>query len=534
MTEQVDKQHFEALLSRLTDVGLDDVELQQLGRLIESDRTLRCQYLEYCQIHGMLRAEHGLLASWGVPEVETPPERRTINMMSWRARRMLALWGAAAAVVGIVAVGIWIYVVDENSVAVKPSHPYRGETVARLTNQLRAQFDYGPHGEATPVAGAAIAQGTYELESGIIEIEANSGAVLTIEAPAVFTLADDRSIRIENGRLAAYVPKKAIGFRVETASATVVDLGTDFAVEAVTGKNSEVHVFNGEVRINLHGSKASSARPLHLTTGNATRIDFLTGMPSGIDLDEQRFLRRLEVEPRTYTHRVLEMRPVAYYPMEPAGDGTYLRDVAPHGVDATIGFGRASEPVWGPGKVGLAFALGGPAQQTYASAADYPQAEEDQLSVVAWVTARSRPRWASIAKNWAGADDWGQFHFGLYFDSGELEAHIQDGSGKEITVMDTRPLPLNVWHHVAFVADGSMLRLYRNGREVDSTGYRQLRSDPRIKALAIGTKLNLRGDAPEERDFNMWDGRLDELAIFNHALTPDQVLELYELASAAE
>ena len=73
---------------------------------------------------------------------------------------------------------------------------------------------------------------------------------------------------------------------------------------------------------------------------------------------------------------------------------------------------------------------------------DYPQAEGNQLSVVAWVTARSRPRWASIAKNWAGADDRGQFHFGLYWDSGELEAHIQDSSGKEITVKDTVPLPL--------------------------------------------------------------------------------------------
>ncbi|MCI0334825.1 MAG: FecR domain-containing protein [Planctomycetes bacterium] len=534
MNEQVDKQHFEALLGRLTDSGLGDLELQQLGRLIDSDRALRCQYLDHCQIHGLLRAEHGLLASWDVPEAEAPGARPADKMPSGRRRRALALWCAAAAVVGVMAIGIWNYNVDKNPVAVKPSNPYRGKPVARLMNQVRAQFVYGPSGETIPSAGAAIPQGTYELESGIIEIEANSGAVLTIEAPAVFTLADERSIRIENGRLAAYVPKRAIGFRVETASATVVDLGTDFAVEAVTGKNSEVHVFNGEVRINLHGSKASSARPLLLTTGKATRIDFLTGMPSGIDLDEQRFLRRLEIEPRNYTHRVLEKRPVAYYPMEPAGDGTLLRDVAPHGVDATINFGRASEPVWAPGKVGLAFALGGPAQQTYASAAAYPQAEGDQLSVVAWVTARSRPRWASIAKNWAGANNWGQFHFGLYFDSGELEAHIQDDSGKEITVKDTLPLPLNVWHHVAFVADGSMLRLYRNGREVDSTPYRQLRSDPRIKALAIGTKLNLRGDAPEERDFNMWDGRLDELAIFNHALTADQVLELYELASAAD
>jgi hypothetical protein len=256
-------------------------------------------------------------------------------------------------------------------------------------------------------------------------------------------------------------------------------------------------------------------------------------MPSGIDLDEQRFLRRLEVEPRGYTQKILELRPVAYYPMEPAGDGTLLRDVGPYRSDAKIEFGRASEPVWAPGKVGLSFALGGPAQQTYAAVASYHQAQEDQLSVVAWVTARSRPRWASIAKNWAGSEQWGQFHFGLYYDSGELEVHIQDSSEKEITVKDSVPLPLHDWHHVAFVADGSKLRLYRNGREVSSAPYRQLRSDSRIKALAIGTKLNLASDAPDHHDFNMWDGRLDELAIFNHALSAEQVRELYDLGNSA-
>lgn len=53
-----------------------------------------------------------------------------------------------------------------------------------------------------------------------------------------------------------------------------------------------------------------------------------------------------------------------------------------------------------------------------------------------------------------------------------------------------------------------------------------------IKALAIGTKLNLLGTEPEERDFNMWDGRLDELAIFNHPLSSDDIRQLYELADS--
>ena len=444
------------------------------------------------------------------------------------------MWLTAAALVAVMTLPYWHFAPKDVTTPAEVVPPYRGTPVARLTKQVRAHFAYGPTGETAATAGEVMPQGTYELKNGIIELESNSGAVMTIEGPAVFTLADDKCVRVESGRIAVHVPKPALGFRVETASATVVDLGTDFAVEAVTGKNSEVHVFDGEVQVNLHGSKTSSATPLRLVTGEATRIDFLTGLPSGIDLDEQRFLRRLDVESRAYSERVLAMRPAAYYPMEPVGDGTSLHDVGPSRADARINFGRATEPVWAPGKIGLAFALGGPGQETYATADHYPQSESDQLTVVAWVSASTRPRWASIAKNWAGADDRGQFHFGLHFDSGELEAHIEDSSGEEIVVKDTIPLPLHTWHHVAFVADGQALRLYRNGRQVDAAPYRKLQRDPRIKALAIGTKLNLRGNAPDHQDFNMWDGRLDELAIFNHALSPEQVRELYELGNKAE
>jgi hypothetical protein len=528
--EPADRQRFNSLLRPFVDGEMDGAQLAELGRLIESDATLRHEYLEYCQIHGLLRAEHGLLASWDVAEVEpnrnfrAPARRR-------RLRWVISLGSLAAAVLLAVTFG-FLQLAPEPASAPIVQPPYRGEVVARLRHQVRANFAYGPKGEATPLVGAIMPQGTYELLGGILELELNTGVILTIEAPAVFTLADTDCVHVESGRVAAHVPQEAIGFRVETASATVVDLGTDFAIEAIRGKESEVHVFNGEVRVNLHGSKAISASPLRLTTGEATRIDFLTGIPSGIDLDDQRFLRRLEVAPGTYAHRVLELEPAVYYPMDPSDDGTKLRSLVPQQSDAEIFFGRASQSVWATGKIGLAFALGGPSQQTYAVAAEYPRADGDELSVVAWVLANSRPRWASIAKNWAGADDRGQFHFGLYFDSGELEAHIEDSSGEEIIVKDSEPLPLHRWHHVAFVADGAMLRLYRNGQEVDAAPYHRLHRDPRIKALAIGTKLNLTGDEPDAVDFNMWDGRLDEVAIFNRALSPEQIGELYKLGAA--
>jgi hypothetical protein len=61
MNNEVIASDFEGLLSRLTENGLTELELQQLGALIEKDSELRLQYLDYCQIHGLLRAEHGLL-----------------------------------------------------------------------------------------------------------------------------------------------------------------------------------------------------------------------------------------------------------------------------------------------------------------------------------------------------------------------------------------------------------------------------------------------------------------------------------------
>ncbi len=321
--------------------------------------------------------------------------------------------------------------------------PVRGAETAVVSKAVGARFAYGSDGEVKPIAGTTLRAGLYELREGLVEIQYASGAIVVARAPITFELVDRSSIRVIDGQISAHVPQPARGFRIESPGATIIDLGTDFGVEAVKDRDSEVHVFHGDVIVDLHGVKNKLEDRMHLVTGEATRIDFATGMPSGIDLDEDRFVRSLRDEPSLYSRTVLQMQPAVYYRMEPTSDGAHLADVSGNGADATIHFGRAKAPVWTSGKVGSALRLGGPSQQTYASADEYPQANGDTLSVVAWVYARSRPRWASIAKNWAGgANDRGQFHFGLREDSGELEAHIEDDSGTEITVHDREPLAL--------------------------------------------------------------------------------------------
>lgn len=479
-------------------------------------------------MHALLRSEHGLLTALATPAdladeaVGPSAHHRRIKV------RTLFTWAAAASLL-IVVVGLGLLAAN------REQPPYRGAETALLSKVVGARFEYGVNGEAIPVEGVKLRRGVYKLLAGLVEIEYSSGAVLVLRAPATFDLVDDSCVRLEDGQLAAHIPEEATGFKIESPGATVIDLGTDFAIQAVRDKESEVHVFQGQVLVDLHGDKGKTAEMLRLVTGEAARVDFLTGMPSGIDLNNQQFLRSLRENAGPYSQTILALDPAVYYRMEPTGDGTRLIDSSISGADATIHLGRGNMPVWTAGKVGAALTLGGPSQQTFASAKQYPQTQGNTLSVVAWVYARSRPRWASIAKNWAGGDEHhGQFHFGLYQDSGELEAHIIDGSGKEVVIRDRVPLPLNTWHHVAFVADGSNLHLYRNGVEVDSQPYQDIHADKRIKALGIGTKLNLLGTEPEELDFNMWDGRLDELAIFNHALSDSDIKRLYELPNSDE
>ena len=268
--KQQQRPEFERLLSQLSDGRLNDDEVRRLGNLLELDPALRKQYLDYCQMHALLRSEHGLLTSWSVTSDQREEEDQADSTQSAVGGvRRLPLRLAAAAI--FIAVAFGLTFLNAN----RPQPPFRGAETAMLTKAVGAQFAFGLNGESPLVEGMQLRQGVYELLKGLIEIEYRSGAVLVVRAPATFDLVDEACVRLEDGQLAAHVPKDAIGFRIESPGATVIDLGTDFAVQAVKEKESEVHVFNGEVLVDLHGEKGRSADLLRLVTGKAARVDYL-------------------------------------------------------------------------------------------------------------------------------------------------------------------------------------------------------------------------------------------------------------------
>ena len=96
-----------------------------------------------------------------------------------------------------------------------------------------------------------------------------------------------------------------------------------------------------------------------------------------------------------------------------------------------------------------------------------------------------------------------------------------------------KPLRCGVWHHVAFVADGAMLRLYHNGVEVAATPYRGIHRPALPKALGIGCQVPDLGSGHEPGNPGLSGGRIDEVAVFNHPLTAEQVWQLYTGSATA-
>ena len=386
---------------------------------------------------------------------------------------------------------------------------------------------------ATANDGDSLGAGSYELRVGLMEAAYPSGVEVLIESPATFELCGTNTVRLSEGKLSAQVPKNAVGFTVQTPAASVMDLGTEFGVSA--GKTgSEVHVFKGEVLV----TTTNDPVPVHLKENQASRVDQATLTTTGIEPQPHKSIRSLNEPSGGYVNQVLHLEPVAYFRMGPTHDATLLRERA-HQRNGNIILGRSSTP-WGPGKMGVALRLGGAEAGTYAVMPNFPKATNNQLSVCAWVFAERRPRWASIAKNWAkdvGTNYGGQFHFGLRQDQGDLEVHVHDAAGEEVWVREKTPLPLNQWQFVAFTLDGATLRLYRNGCEVGSAPCPGL-STFAPSALGIGVKLERTGSQPERHTPGFWHGLIDELAVFPHALTPSQIQKLFQstrdLPSASE
>ena len=183
------------------------------------------------------------------------------------------------------------------------------------------------------------------------------------------------------------------------------------------------------------------------------------------------------------------------------------------------------------GEVGQAFSVAGGSDTVTLPAAALHQALS-AFTVDAWIYPTSSGQ--DTAFNSYGRTIFSNTDgdgFALRVRNGSIQADVRLTGGDVLQTFTQAQVPLNGWSHVALTYDGSLVVAYLNGNVVSSvSGFGSVRTAQNANTCAmIGNEPA--GCAATANGFG-WQGGIDEVQIFNRALTVSEVQAIYNAGSA--
>lgn len=195
-----------------------------------------------------------------------------------------AMAGAIALLLTLIGGSLWI---RRSAVPAAPG-------LARVTQAQSAQV---PAQSGAVQVGQRLESGRFSLVAGAVEISLNNGVTLVFEGPGDLELLNPMRALLHAGQAVVRVPTNAIGFRLETPGANVLDLGTEFGVKAGPGLSTDVQVYEGTVITTPKPAAAAGSFPLRLTAGSAARFSPAGNhAPQLLSYAPERFVRRFPAD----------------------------------------------------------------------------------------------------------------------------------------------------------------------------------------------------------------------------------------------
>jgi hypothetical protein len=239
-----DRERILQLFGRHADGVLTDAESRDLEASLSADRTLRREFLSYLNVDAALA---GSMPALRVLKGGQPP----------RSVRVHSLWiGFAAAAVVMLSLAITWF---------RQSRPSRtAQPFVTLAAANEAVWS-DPNMELALRSGE-LPPGSLRLESGSAEFLCADGATVLMRGPAVVRFPERKRVFVEQGRIFCRCPSPDSRLSVETPTTEVVDLGTEFAVDARADRSTFVAVLSGEVQVGraqqrrLHKGEAVEVR----------------------------------------------------------------------------------------------------------------------------------------------------------------------------------------------------------------------------------------------------------------------------------
>ena len=261
MSCDTDRDRLSQLVSLLCDELINDDQFAELDEMLSADAEARRWYHVYVGIHRDLDQRTA-------EQLQQLVERRDDDSMADEYRKPgIAILLAIAASLLLMFVGYRMMPRSDT-----PQH------YATITHA--ANVSWNPAGQAYS-NGDTVSSGNLKIESGLLRLQYKQGVVLSLVGPADFQMLSSDHARLRRGQLAAYVPSGAEGFRVDTPSAGVVDLGTEFGMTVDREGETQLSVFDGQVELSSTSPDSkttivSSGHAYHIdTSGKSKRLDEL-------------------------------------------------------------------------------------------------------------------------------------------------------------------------------------------------------------------------------------------------------------------
>lgn len=199
------------------------------------------------------------------------------------------------------------------------------------------------------------------------------------------------------------------------------------------------------------------------------------------------------------------------------GSGDIAEDTSGNGHD-----GKIDNPNWVDGKFGKALKFGGGGSGTWVTVESTEALNVNECTFMAWINAETWDGTRQIVGKSVHGGCSGRAQYGLFSERGVLKLRFETEDGRADINTD---LPeTGKWLHVAFTNDGETATLYIDGESVaDGAVPGALKS--------IDDPLRIAQDC--DRPNNVFTGMIDEVRLWNRALSQDDVNIAKDLSATA-
>ncbi len=190
------------------------------------------------------------------------------------------------------------------------------------------------------------------------------------------------------------------------------------------------------------------------------------------------------------------------------GQGDVANDLSGNGHDGVI-----SGPDWVEGKFGKALKFAGADSGTFVTVESTDMLNVNEMTFMAWINAEHWNGTRQIVGKSVHGGCGGRTQYGLFSEDGAFRLRFETEAGRVDIDAPALP-PTEEWVHVAVTNDGTKGKIFINGEEVavgNVSGKLKVNNDP----------LRIAQDC--EREGNIFAGPIDEVRLWNRALSEDEI-----------